>query len=127
MVRRLIPADVTAALLILSVQAYGEEKSKNLTRARVSRKSLLKLSGRKRIREAFLEEVRAHAADLGWAVIDVDEGFGLLETDSARSWTQVSASRVRDRRKAFLRGDVSDDDLFDEILAEEEEEYDDDE
>lgn len=122
---KLIPADVTAALLILSVQAYGEEKAKNLTRARVSRKALLKLSGRKRVREAFMEEVRAHAADLGWAVIDVDEGFGLLETESARSWTQVSTSRVKDRKKSFLQGDLSDEDLFDEILGEEDHDEDD--
>ena len=113
----LLPSDVTAALMILSVKVYGEEKSKALTRGRLSRKALLKLSGRKRLREAFLEEVRAHASDLGWAIIDVDEGFGLLETESAKTWTQVSASRVKSRRDQYLVGELTSDELFDEILS----------
>ena len=119
-------ADVTAALLILSVKAYAEEKGKVLTRARISRRTLLQISGRKRVRESFLEEVRWYAADLGWALIDVDEGFGLLETESARSWTQVSASRVKARKQAILSGDITVDALFNEILDEERDEVEDD-
>ena len=64
-----------------------------------------------------MEEVRAHASDLGWAIIDVDEGFGLLETESAKTWTQVSASRVKSRRDQYLVGELTSDELFDEILS----------
>lgn len=119
MARRLVPANAVAALLILSVQAYREEKGKNLTRARISRKSLLKVSGRKHIREAFLEEVSAAAVELGWAILSMDDGLALIEADSARSWTQVSTSRVRDKRKDFLKGNLTEDDLIDEALPEE--------
>lgn len=119
MARRLVPANVVAALLILSVRAYGEEKSKSITRARISRKSLLKVSGRKHVREAFLEEVSAAAVELGWAIFALDDGLALIEAESARSWTQVSASRIRNKRKDFLREMLTEDDLIDEAFPEE--------
>ena len=104
--RENLSAKVTAKLLITVIN-HGKEKSKNITRARVSRKSFLKLSGRKRLRRAFLEEVRDCTADLGWTMIDVDKGFGLLQTHLARNWTKVSKNHVKDMRKDFRRGELS--------------------
>lgn len=110
--RKLISASATAHLLILMIERYGKEKGKNIRRARFSRKTILKVSGRENLREAFLAEVNNELVDLGWVLLSISEGFAIMGIASADSWTLIASTRIADEIKGLNSGKLTEEDLL---------------
>ena len=105
---------VVAALLVLMLKRYGEERGKVVNRARFSRKTMLRVSGRKKnLRGAFLEQLSEALADLGYAFIQDEPDFGVMLIDTS-GWTKIAARRrIADEIRALRAGRLSEQDLLD--------------
>lgn len=93
-------ADVTARLLILNASGYGEEKARDVSRFRISRESIRRISGWKRLSESFIGQVVDEMAELGWLLFDLnDTEFGAIQLNKVQSWVKLGAARVAHFRK----------------------------
>jgi hypothetical protein len=86
-------ADV-AVLTVHLAYRYADEKHTNLTRFRVSNRSLRKIAGRSHLREAFLEEWAAALAEMGWMVIWHGDNNALIRTAAIDGWARISSKRI---------------------------------
>lgn len=107
------PAEV-AILTVHLIAAYDDEKDKRTTRARISSRTLRRMSVRAHLREAFLNDWTDEVAELGWAVFPVGDNFALIHTDTIESWTRIGSQRVRPLLQRVRAGD---DGVFAELLA----------
>jgi hypothetical protein len=98
-------ATKTALLLAVLLKRSGK------TRARVSEKTIKLLSGRVRLRGAFIVDVSAKLEDFGVLAVEADRGgFGLVSIPALEGATAITA-------KALLPGwrQLSEEDLFFEL------------
>lgn len=107
------PAE-TALLTVYLIHAYAREKAKEVTRARISRKTLRILAVRKPLRQPFIDDWVTELADLGWSAWEDGDNFALLRTDTIEGWARISARRISDTMERVRNGDP---DVFDEIAG----------
>lgn len=101
-----------AELILINIALYGQEKEKEVSRARLSRTTLKKISGRRLFRQSFLDDLFEELLDRGWFMGDVDRPeFFLLRLDKVQNWTKVSSSRIQPLLQSDdlekIRNDVS--------------------
>ena len=79
-------------------------KRSNLTRARVSEKTIRIMAKRKRLRSAFIVAVTSSLTDFGWSVCEIESGgFGAIQTKALEAAKTVSITRLltEDERQAL--------------------------
>ncbi|MBV7523435.1 hypothetical protein KW834_03315 [Pseudomonas sp. PDM29] len=128
-----ISAEHTAKALLINLALYKEGKGKDLSRFRISKKSLKLAANRLALREAFVAEVIDEMAQLGWSCIDegtmTTEGeLAFIQSDKIDVWPRLGVLRIRSlvRMKGSLEDvhEVIDDDYYqyypeqdDDVLA----------
>lgn len=103
-----------AALLVLFlIKSYDDEKERTTTRARISTKTLRRISFRARLRDSFIDDWTDALAELGWGAFQFDDHFALVQLSSVDGWPRIAATRLKDtlqRLKSYKA------DVFSEIL-----------
>ena len=93
-------------------------KRANKTRARISNKTVLKLSKRKKyLRTAFIEMLAAELDDLGLVLVELERGgFGLIPTSALNGAPAITASKfLKDDLKKLRKQQIDFDDILDEL------------
>lgn len=91
---RISPKQV-ALLLELMRRRREEETGRTTTRYRVSASTLRTISGRSRLRDAFLDELMDAMIEIGWLIIPSGDNFGVLSSDAIESWPRIASRRIR--------------------------------
>jgi len=109
-----------AALLLALLLTRSEQ-----TRARVSEKTIRKVSGRRHIRSAFVGMLMDHLADLGINMSELERGgYGLLRSSVLEGAPAITAkTHLADKLKG--RKPINFDDIRKEVAADVESEPDD--
>jgi len=108
-----------AILTIYLIQAYGQEKGRNATRARISQATLRRLADRERLRSAFIDEWVDELAALGWSAFPVGDNFAIVESASTDGWPRIATSRIREELQKIHDGDTEEfERIADEVAAE---------
>lgn len=85
-----------AKLILINLSLYGEEKGKDVSRARLSKATLKAISKRKHIKQGFISTLFDELLELGWFLGDQGEDeYFLLRLNKIQSWTRVASSRVK--------------------------------
>lgn len=93
-IRRRLTPDETAILLLLLRRRREEETGKALSRFRISRSTMRRVSGRHNLRDSFVHEVDLALRERGWALLPVSDNYGLVRLDVVGGWVRVSAKRI---------------------------------
>ncbi len=104
-------------------------KRSGQSRARLSEKTIRRVSRRKRLRGAFVLDVTTSLADFGWSLCELGSGgYGVIQTKSLEAAKPVLASKFLDEneRKALLRADFDFDEWESEAGIEDQDEETDD-
>lgn len=89
-----------AALMILKMRrAYEGESGRELTRFRMSRKTLRLVAGRERVRDALVDELDEALRELGWLLFENGDHYCVLKIDRTDSWQRIASKRIRDELK----------------------------
>ena len=102
----------TAVLTVHLIRAYDEENDKATTRARVSTKTLRRISMRTILREAFVEEWIDAVGRLGWTAFPIGDHFALIQSKAIDGWPRIGSARISEVLQRVRRGDDS---VFDEL------------
>lgn len=92
--KKRLTTSTVAMLLVLNAHAYAEEKGKEVSRYRFTRATLKKISGRQRLRDAFLDDLTEMLEELNWTLIIRDTDFGLLDLSKTDSWPRLNSHRI---------------------------------
>ena len=90
-------AETVAALLILNMKNYAEEKNKTITRTAVSGVIIADLFGYRNsfIEPSVLKELEFHLRQRGYVIFPVGcSQYALLRISQTRNWIRLSARRV---------------------------------
>ncbi len=93
-------------------------KRANKTRARISNKTVLVLSKRKKyIRTSFIERLSTELEDLGLFILELERGgFGLIPISALDGAPAITAKKfLRDDLKKLRNGDIDFDDIQEEL------------
>jgi hypothetical protein len=105
-------AYMVALLTALNIKRYADEKSKKISRFRMSRQTLGKIAKRQLLRQSFLGEFEEHLSALGWLMFAMpDGGYAFLEIESVEGWTKISSSRIASEITAAAKGRIADEDI----------------
>jgi hypothetical protein len=97
-----------ALLVVLLVQRYAKERSKEISRFRLARGSLRRLAIRKRLRDALVDDWQdIMALEHGWLVFVDSEDFVLIQAESAKTWTKIATKRCDDLITRLRAGDAT--------------------
>ncbi|MBI2218587.1 MAG: hypothetical protein HYU51_14960 [Candidatus Rokubacteria bacterium] len=108
-------AEETAILTALLLKRANEK------RARVSTKTIRRLSQRRTIRRAFLDMLEQHLDDLGVILIELDRGgYGLIAASTLDGARAVTAKKFLSKELSALRDKAIN---FDRLRLEVEEEF----
>lgn len=109
-----LSANATACLLILNARGYSEEKARELSRFRVTRNSIRRISGWNRLSAPFMEELAQAMAEYGWFFLEFnDTEFAAIQIDKVGSWVRLGSSRVSHYRKKDDAEESIYDDFYD--------------
>jgi len=90
-------AEAVAALLVLNMKSYAEEKNKTITRIIITGNVVAGLFGYRNsyIEPSVLQELEFHLRQRGYLIFPVDCGqYALLLISQTRNWVRLSARRV---------------------------------
>ncbi len=104
----------TALLTAHLIAAYDQEKAKTTTRARISARTLRRISSRGHLRDVFLNDWTDELAELGWAVFPVGDHFALIQVATIEAWTRIGSQRLRPLLQRVRAGDNS---VFEQLHA----------
>lgn len=118
-----LTAEEAALLTAYLIHLYETEKSKEVSRFRLSRDSVRRLGLRSNLREAFTAEwAEAMASDWGWIAFPHREEFGLIRISSVSGWVRIGTKRLSEDlgrlKRGLRRGDRSVLDKIRDILNE---------
>lgn len=88
------------------------------TRARISDKTVLKLSKRKKyLRTSFIELLSAEMDDLGLVLVELDRGgFGLIPTSALNGAPAITANKfIKDDLNKLREQEIDFDDILDDL------------
>ena len=87
--------DAVAALLVMNAELYGHEKGREVSRFRISRVSLRRISGRSRLKAAFLDDLTESMFDLGWHFIEHnDTEYAGIQVSKMSTWPKLAHKRL---------------------------------
>lgn len=87
----------TAQLLTINTALYAEEKSKDVSRCRVSRQALRNISGWGRLSEPFMVELSGDLRKLGWIFFECsDTECAMIFASKIAVWPKVSTKRLKE-------------------------------
>ena len=101
------------------IEEIYEEKfgGKSRGRFQISRLSLRQLSGRKRLRDAFIDEVAEEALELGYVLVSLGDTIAIIEEQVMLNYRNVPKSIINkylheedDEGEGDEEGDEEDDD-----------------
>jgi len=85
----------TARLLLINLQRYADEKSKDYSRFRCSKPTLRSICGRAKLYPSFLEELQEEFLQLGWQMFESGDGeFAFIRGDKLVTWPKVGRQRI---------------------------------
>lgn len=86
-----------AALFVLkTLRSYEDESGRQLSRFRISRRTLRIIAGRTHLREAFVAEVADNLRDLGWLMFESGDHYCFIRSARVDKWQRIAAKRIRD-------------------------------
>jgi hypothetical protein len=90
--------DMADILVDIYRKEFGGKKK---CRYQISRSQFRKLAGRKRLRDAFIEDVAKECLEYGWLLIIFEGGIALIDEDVVRKYRTVPNSII----KLFVKDD----------------------
>ncbi|MFU0967072.1 hypothetical protein [Kluyvera ascorbata] len=94
-----ISPEGTAKLIILNLDEYAKEKSKVITRYKISKETMRRISNRSNIHPGFIREVGNSLGELGWVLIESnDDHYCFLKQDAMNNWAKLTAKRIKGLR-----------------------------
>jgi len=94
-----ISPEGTAKLIILNLDEYAREKSKVITRYKISKETMRRISNRFNIHPGFIREVGNSLGELGWVLIESnDDHYCFLKQDAMNNWAKLTAKRIKSLR-----------------------------
>lgn len=94
-----------AALLILNLKTYSDEKEKDLKRTSVSASNLAALFGYSNsyIEPEKLKELDFHLRQRGYLFLTIESGvYGILKISTTTNWPRLAMSRVESALDCML-------------------------
>lgn len=110
----------TAKLLLINAKLYEREREREITRYKFSLQTLRKVSGRKAIRQSFLDDLDVELEELDWKLLPLTNEFSVMDLSKTDSWVKLSSKRLTDGGQLDLSFDEVDD-LFGTLFPPEEE------
>lgn len=106
----------TAIFVLKTLLTYEGETSRQLSRFRISRKTLRIIAARSYLRDSFVDDVGESLRELGWIMFEFGDHYCFIRMDRIENWQRIASKRIReDLRKAH---DQSSDFDFDVLAAE---------
>lgn len=102
------PSAWEAALLLLrAAEERGDRRQKELTRARLSARTLKQLFSRENLNESWLEEVNRWLLSAGWTLFKAGDTYALVQTSVVKNWPRVAAKHLNDVLEKVARNDFN--------------------
>lgn len=95
----LLSSQHTAKAILINLARYSDEKGKELSRFRMSRDSLRRVSNRRTLRASFVSDVIDAMAQLGWSCVNTetmtsDSELAFIQTPKIEAWPRLGVHRV---------------------------------
>ncbi len=94
-IKRHLTAHQTALMILRLHQTHGEDSGRDLSRFRISRRTLTLISGRAQLRQSHIDETGYALRDFGWVMFEHGEHLCLLRMDRIDNWQRVASKRIR--------------------------------
>lgn len=104
MMRQLPTAAEAATLFALSVKRKEEESGKELSRIRVSEKTLKRVTGRRRLDQRFVADLNECLLDFNLVLVDSGDAIGMLKASGVKGWPRMTAKRIVEEIDKSRRG-----------------------
>lgn len=92
------------AILLLLLARAQENRTKEITRFRLSEITLKRLWHRSRITEDLLKDVQEWLAQAGWTIFYAAGVYALIRVDVVENWVRLSSKRLADELKQVGNG-----------------------
>lgn len=117
---RHLPTAAEAAILIAVCAKRKEaEMVKELSRLRLSEKTLKLLTGRRRVDSRFVADLNEALLDHNLVLILTGDAIGLLKASSIKGFPRMNSARLSDDLKLARKGELEYDELAQELEDEE--------
>lgn len=100
--------ETIAKLILINGKLYEQEREKEISRYRFSAQTLRKISGRKVIRQSFLDDLQDELAEIGWYLIRFENEYAVIDINKISSWVKLSSKRLVENNIIDLEGDQLD-------------------
>lgn len=102
------PAHETAILTLFMVANYAKESGKEISRFKISHKTLSRLANcRNRCRSAYIEDWRHELIERGWNAMEIEDHFAIIRIKSLENWVSLGAKRINETLNS-ISGDNKD-------------------
>jgi len=98
------PDPQECAILLLLLATAQENRTKEITRFRLSELTLKRLWHRSRITVDLLEEVQEWLARAGWTIFHAAGVYAMVRVDVVENWVRLSSKRLADELKQVGNG-----------------------
>lgn len=92
------------AILLLLLARSGENRSKEITRFRLSEITLKRLWHRSRITDEHLKDVQEWLLRAGWTIFFAAGLYAMMRVDVVENWIRLSSKRLADELKQVTDG-----------------------
>jgi hypothetical protein len=99
--RQPLGANVVAFLLTLAYHRLRSVRGKELTRIKISRRSLCRVAARVSIRDAFFESLQDECLEYGLVLLRSGEFYAMIDQDAVERWPSIASKLVSDASKAL--------------------------
>jgi hypothetical protein len=98
------PSAQECAILLLLLARSGDNRTKEITRFRLSEITLKRLWQRSRITADLLNEVQEWLARAGWTIFYSAGLYAIVRIDVVENWVRLSSKRLADELKQVANG-----------------------
>ncbi len=113
--RQLSTAAEAAILMAICVKRKEAEAGKELSRLRLSEKTLKLLTGRRRVDWRFVADLNEALLDHNLILLLTGDAIGLLKASAIKGFPRMNSDRVSEELKLARRGKLDYDDLANEL------------
>ena len=93
--------------IVLCVSRYCQARGKATTRFRFTVSNFKKLCGRQRLRTEFILALEEELLELGWALVQTHNYYGVVRVEAVEKWARIATKRVSDELNNFAKGNLS--------------------
>jgi hypothetical protein len=83
----------------LSVKRKEDELGKELSRTRISEKTIRRVTGRRRLGQRFVADLNECLLDFNLLLVDTGDAIGLLKASGVKGWPRMTAKRKKSSRE----------------------------